>query len=524
MFICSVLIFQGAIKNVFASELQWDNEIADVEERLNKNQKELDEARRKLTGKPSNITLECNYQDNSLKECSKNFRLMYISILNQYLTPQLSSTIYIGSFYNLGGANTFFSASILLAGNTNVFQQSFTYTLGYKEMSHTPLTLGRNFGVDTVDYYEKHSLKGLFLETQLNDIKMQPWFARIKDYPDDYFFGITTNLQLLPSLNTELIFYNMHDHVFTSTLLGSKTKKSLDLGPNLIKLDCELNLSSDDEIRDGFYDAKIDLALLLDLKSDFNLFRMTYPLHMRYKYIGPNYLRSIRDSFTAVLEAWPEAYFYQPPEDNPYVYDYYANQKGYQANVGPVKIGKVEVGLVKEHYQDIAPLKPKFNCRSFKHIGGDAVIAIPKTCLDLIIEEDRYQTKRAKLLDADGIDLELKNSCVSLAYKLSVAKQIQVGHEIQTKAGYFNADLMDERAESNKISFIYQYPTTAVNAEIKFSRIATTTDSYDKTKVKIKMRTQLSRSQFDIIGYLSRNNMSGEKWDASLSFSQRVFF
>mgnify|MGYP000970304573 CR=1 FL=1 len=528
-----IIFLGGDSKNVFASEFnvfeQWQNDLEEVEKSLGKNQKEFDDAHLKITVSPRDIWFESTNQDSSLGKLSSSYRVRYTSIFTQYLTPQLRTLLYINSSYNFGSSASFSVSNLSLTGNIKAPQQNLNFSLGYYGIAQSPLTLWKNYRVDDINYYDKRDFKGvIFQNLQLSGIIMRSWFARRRNDPNDYFFGMTTNLKIIPSLDTELIYYNVHDYVFTSTLLGLKSNKTfnLDFMSNPIDLICEIDLSSNDEDRKDCYDTVIDKALLVNINTNFNLRKTIYPFDFKYVYIGHDYLKSARNNLTAILNAWHETYIYQPPEENPYVYDYYANQKGWRANLGPVKIGNIKASIIKEHYFETAPTKPEYHCRSFDHGGGEVTIDIPKIRTELIIEKHNYQTKRAKVLALipNEIDVDLNNSCISLAYRISDAQKIQVGYETQKKAGTFNANLLDELVRSKVIKLIANNARTSIDTELKFSRISIITASYNETKAKIKLRTTLPKSYFYIIGNVSRNNLNGGNWNASLSLSHRISF
>ena len=520
-------------KNILASELslfeQWQNDLAEVEKSLEKNQKEFDEAHLKIAVSPRDIWFESKIQDSSLGKLSNSYRVRFSSILTQYLTPQHRSLFYINSSYSFGSSSAFSVSVFSLTGNIKVFQQELSYSLGHFDIAQSPLTLWRNYRVDALSYYDRREFKGIILRNlQLSDMNMNSWFVRRRNDPNDYFIGMTTNLKIIPALDTELICYYVHDYVFTNTLFGLKTNKTLNLSrmSNPIDLSCELDLSYNDEKREDCYDAIFDKAVLVNINTDFNFGEIIYPFYLKYVYIGPEHLKSARSNLTAILTPWPETYIFQPPEENPYVYIFYANQKGWKANLGPVKIRNVKANFMKEYYFEIMPTRPEYKYRSFNHGGGEVTLDIPKINMQLIIEKHKYQTKRAEVLASvpNGIDVVLNNNMISLAYRISDVQKIQVGYETQNKAGPFNANLLDEFARSKIFKLISNNSSTTIDAELKFSKIYTTTDSYDETKAKIKLKTRLLKHYFDVVGNVSCNNLNGENWNASLSFNHRISF
>jgi len=532
LLVCLGVIFKGII---FAQDIssQTDNywrELAAIEKQISENHLSLEKAREKIRSYPSTITFSGSYNDSSLGVNSSSFYITMGTVFRQYLNPQLSNIIKFTQykrFAPVGSSTSLYDFS--LSGNTKLLGNKLSYSLGDFYLGFSPLVVGSNPRVETLANNSSakwRRIKGLQINTQIASLGVNAWFAKRPGHLDDIILGATTNLELVPGLNTNLLFYNISDKEMNTSLLGLTTKRKINFKSLMFNINFEYNLSINDKDYSDSLIPIYDKALVFDVATKHQVLDSTIPLNFEYRYIGPNYLTNIYSSFTGVLPAISENYIYQQPEENPYTFDYHLNQQGTRIKVGPIKIYNLSLDLNKNDHQDIISLVENTNPRTFNQLGGSLVWKLPGVPkrTDIFITYDKYDTKRQAELAEQNINVSLDKSNIGFSIDVTRNRKLQMEKEVLKTRGNLEMELKDCNLITNRITYTFPFGPTSVSSEVGFGKVEGVAYSHNELKIKIKTTTILSGSTLKINGTFNHIYTPNPTWTTALTISHNLVF
>lgn len=524
--------------------LHYDDLIKDLEEQLQQTER-LFQSQNPGFGAWMGGRVELDWRDNSAGSVTfGNPRFVAEMAMRTRLSSSFNSNLTFTLYQNPYGGNPSTSISKLsLDGSIRLGQQAVSITAGDLDLYFSPLTMGRNRRIlDESDFVSSWRFQGVRLNTKFRSIGIMPWIARTRrgvgsNY-DQLFMGLRSSFDITPNTNAQILYYQLADNLRSGPPTNKAVKSSLfgvgfqnKFHTSFLEgnLSGELNWSFDDSNIFAAADPIRDQAILLSSNLSTSLGSFKLPLAVRYLAIGPNYPRSrtAGTGYTAVINL-PDDYIYQP-EDDPYQYDYYRNRAGWQAKVGPVNLGPLEVSYLQEDYHEILPLAENLQARSFLHNKAEAAWNFKNLLgaeTKILVWHGGYSTIRQGE-DQLGIDVGAGDVGYGFWRKLSGRTQIELTRTLYPKAGKFQGTVYEEQTVRNRLRIWHTIDQINISGDFRFDRLEGSADSFGLLKGRVELDTPLGSNKLQLIGEFERKDgeqMPEPSWSTRLFVKNSISF